>query len=255
MPRTRNPKPRIDPAVPSAGPARIGVVEHAGTVAVIGDIHGRVDLLDALLRKLPRDAAIVVVGELCDRGPATREVIDRLIDRGATGARGNHEEWLIAWGRGRGFDRAALGFGGEATLTSYGSVGKDQREIDAEGELVPRAHLAFLESLTHAVDLRVGDERYWVIHAGIPSTTSFAGLDVEGVVPWLVKKRPADLLWAFNDPEAMPPVDRPVIMGHVPRARPIDTGDAIAIDTGCGTRKDGRLTAVVLPGRRFVSVG
>jgi hypothetical protein len=59
------------------------------------------------------------------------------------------------------------------------------------------------------------------------------------VIGDLVKNRPADLLWAFNDPEAMPPVDRPVIMGHVPRARPMDRGDAIAIDTGSGTRKDG----------------
>src|SRR5260221_755300 len=105
------------------------------------------------------------------------------------------------------------------------------------------------------VDLRVGDEKYWVIHAGIPSTTSFAGIDVEGILPWLVKKRPADLLWAFNDPEAMPPVDRPVIMGHVPRARPIDTGDAIAIDRGSGTRKDGRLTAVVVSERGIFRVG
>jgi serine/threonine protein phosphatase 1 len=238
----------------SQGASHIGTVEHAGPVAVIGDIHGRVDLLDALLRELPREAAIVVVGDLCDRGPSTREVIARLIDRGATGARGNHDEWFTVWAQGRGFDRAALGFGGEATLTSYGSVGKGQREIDAEGALVPREHLTFLESLTHAVDLRVGDERYWVIHAGIPSTTSFAGLTVDGVVPWLVKNRPADLLWAFNDAETMSPVDRPVIMGHVPRARPIDTGDSIAIDTGAGTRRYGKLTAVVLPERRFVSV-
>jgi len=238
----------------SQGASHIRTVEHAGPVAVIGDIHGRVDLLDALLRELPREAAIVVVGDLCDRGPSTREVIARLIDRGAAGARGNHDEWLAVWAQGRGFDRAALGFGGGATLTSYGSIGRNRGEIDAEGTLVPREHLAFLESLTHAVDLRVGDERYWVIHAGIPSTTSFAGLAVEGVVPWLVKHRAADLLWAFNDPEAMPPVDRPVIMGHVPRPRPIDTGDAIAIDTGAGTRTYGKLTAVVLPERRFVSV-
>ena len=44
-------------------------------------------------------------------------------------------------------------------------------------------------------------------------------------------------------------------MGHLPRPRPIDTGDAIAIETGSGTRKDGMLTAVVLPERRFINVG
>ncbi len=74
-------------------------------------------------------------------------------------------------------------------------------------------------------------------------------------MPWLVEHHPYDLLWASNDPETMLPLGRPVIMGHVPRARPLDTGEVLALDTGCGTTADGRLTAVLLPERRFVTVG
>lgn len=234
-----------------AGPGLVRI-EHPGTAAVIGDIHGRVDHLERLLRRLPRGAALVVAGDICDRGPSTREVIDLLIERGATGARGNHDEWLIAWASGRGFDRYTLGMGAEATLTSYGSVGRDEAEVSAEYQLVPRPHLAWLESLGTAVDLRVGGEQYWVVHAGIPGSVSFAGLRAEAVVPHLVRHHAHDLLWSFNDPGAMPPVDRPVIMGHRVLRQPLDLDHVIAIDTGCGVRGDGYLTAVVLPDRRFV---
>ena len=45
-------------------------------------------------------------------------------------------------------------------------------------------------------------------------------------------------------------------MGHAPRDEPLDTGDVIAIDTGAGTRDGGgRLTALLLPERKFVTVG
>ncbi len=64
-----------------------------------------------------------------------------------------------------------------------------------------------------------------------------------------------ELHWGTNDPEAAPPLDRPVIMGHQPREEPFDTGDVIAIDTGAGTLDGGRLTALLLPERAFVTVG
>lgn len=61
------------------------------------------------------------------------------------------------------------------------------------------------------------------------------------------RKHAHDLLWGANDPEAMLPLDRPVIMGHQPRQAPLDTSEVIAIDTGAGTLEGGRLTAVLLP--------
>lgn len=226
-------------------------------VAVIGDVHGRADLLRALLARLPADMPVLVMGDLCDRGPDTRGVLDQLVARGADGVRGNHEEWLLSWARREGFDTAALSprMGGEATLASYGVEGRTAREVEAQAWRVPREHLAFLERLAVAMELRVLGEPYWLVHAGIPSTEPLRGVAFAEVVPHLARTVPASLLWAANDPDEMLPVDAPVIMGHVPREGPLDAGHVIAIDTGAGTTRLGRLTAVLLPSREFVTVG
>jgi serine/threonine protein phosphatase 1 len=240
-----------------APPGDILAVRYDVPVAVIGDIHGRADLLGRLLAQLPPDMPLVVAGDLCDRGPATREVLDLLGARGAVGARGNHDEWLTTWANGGGFDFMALSpmMKGEPTLASYGVVGRSVAEIEAQHGRVPEAHRRWLSALATAVDLEVMGTRWWVIHAGVPSTVDLAGLTVAEVVPHLVRTSPASLSWARNDPEEMLPIDRPVIMGHMPRRAALDTGAVLAIDTGAGTLAGGALTAVVLPERRFVRAG
>lgn len=228
----------------------VRVAAFDGPVAVIGDIHGRADLLRALLDRLG-DVPIIVVGDVCDRGPDTRGVVDLLIDRGAIGVFGNHDVWFAAWAAGEGFDRLALGIGGEATLRSYGVRAE---EAHLRTDAVPEAHRNWLLELAVVIDLRVGGDRYWVIHAGIPSDEALVGIAAEDVVPRLALERPDDLLWRLNDPETLVPVDRPVIMGHLPGKAPLDAGHVIALDTGAA-KVGGRLTAVLLPDRRFVSVG
>jgi serine/threonine protein phosphatase 1 len=225
-------------------------------VAVLGDIHGRADLLERLLAALPADMPVVVAGDIADRGPDTRSCIDMLVRRSAQGVRGNHEEWLVAWATGEGFDSAALSplMGGRATLASYGVQGRTASEIGAERWRVPAAHRDWLEGLAFACDLAVLGHSYWVVHAGVPPGSVGEGTSRAHVVPDLATTRPASLLWPATQPEDVPALDRPVIMGHVPRARPLDTGRVIAIDTGAGTLPDGALTAVMLPSRRFLSV-
>ncbi|MFZ5480452.1 MAG: metallophosphoesterase [Myxococcota bacterium] len=225
-------------------------------IAVIGDIHGSAEQLRALLARLPKSTPILVAGDLCDRGPDTRGVLDLLVERGARGVLGNHDEWLLAWARGEGFDRVALSpmMAGEATLKSYGVEGRGTSEVEAQRWRVPAAHLAFLDGLATVIDLEVIGERFWLTHAGVPMTEPLAGLRMEEVVPRLARANPAVLRWPSTDPESMLPLDRPVIMGHMPQRRARDTGDVIAIDTGAGTCAPWRLTAVVLPERIFVAV-
>lgn len=230
--------------------------------AVIGDIHGRSDLLGRLLERLP-GREIFVVGDVGDRGPDTRGVIDRLIAAGAAGVRGNHEEWLIGWLSGEPLDPFALNprMGGAATLASYGVDTRDPARIDAQRHRVPPEHAAWLRALPVALRLEVLGEGWWLIHAGIPSTVPLSGLRPGEVVPHLAARHADALLWAKNDPEEMLPVDLPVIMGHVPLAAPIrrlhGAGAArsgvIALDTGCG--RGGPLTALLLPEARCVSIG
>ncbi len=228
---------------------------HAPYQPVFGDIHGRADLLDQLLAQLD-DTHIVVLGDVCDYGPDTRGVLDRLVERGAHGVRGNHEEWFTRWATGGGFDSFALSstMGGRATLDSYGVVGRTPREIEDERWRVGREHRAWLAALPVALDLEVCGERYWVTHAGVPADVPEQRAPAD-VVPWLAEHQPGELVWPVTRPEAVARLDRPVVMGHVVVREPLDLGHVVAVDTGCGVVPEGRLTAVVLPERRFVSVG
>lgn len=192
---------------------------------------------------------ILVTGDVGDRGPHTRAVVDRLIERGARGVRGNHEEWLRSWLVGPGFDPFALhrAMGGEATLASYGVTSRKPGGIEAERWRVPPEHVRWITSLPIALDLGVIGKRYWLVHAGVPSSA----VSVEDAVRF----NPDSLLWSKNEPWDAPPLNQTVIMGHLIVGDPVDTGRVIAIDTGAGTIVGGRLTAVLLPERVFVTVG
>src|SRR5438309_10542075 len=74
----------------------------------VGDIHGRLDLLDALLADVeqqiaerpPHKTLLVFLGDLIDRGPSSAQVVERLRTYKSAGVRcvfilGNHEEVLL----------------------------------------------------------------------------------------------------------------------------------------------------------------
>src|SRR3954466_677365 len=102
---------------------------------VIGDIHGRLDLLDALLgmihRELdeqpPRKALLVFLGDLIDRGPSSAQVVERLRTYRRDNVRtvfvlGNHEEVLLRILAGdTSLIQSWLRFGGAQCLKSYGA--------------------------------------------------------------------------------------------------------------------------------------
>jgi serine/threonine protein phosphatase 1 len=233
-------------------------VREPDRLAVIGDIHGRRDLLARLLAQLG-DIPVLVAGDVCDRGPDTRGVLDLLLVRHARGVLGDHDEWFLEWASGDGFDRLALAptIGGEATLRSYGVVGRGERAVARQSWRVPGSHLAWLRGLAWAADVEVAGVPFWIVHAGVPESVAWQLLDVPRgprVVPTLAEQRSSALLWSSAEPSEGMFLDRPVIMGHRVVREPIDLGHVVAIDTGCGTVPGGRLTAVVLPERRFVSV-
>ncbi len=229
--------------------------ERYDRVAVIGDIHGASHLLRALIEQVG-DRHLISAGDVNDRGPDTRGVVDLLVQHGATGVTGNHEQWLRQWVRGEGFDRFALSraMGGVATLESYG--------VDPGGHLddahfaVPLVHKRWLLERPVLLDLEVAGQPWWVVHAGLPMHLSLRGVPPDQVLPRLARNAPEELLWPKGDPALMPALDRPLIMGHVPLQEPFDGGHVVAVDTGAATfRTGGRLSALLLPERRFVSVG
>jgi serine/threonine protein phosphatase 1 len=146
-------------------------------VVAVGDIHGMAALLEQMLRQieqeadlLRRPATVVFLGDVVNRGPDTRGVIERLSAGPARGGdrwvvlRGNHEEAMrlaLSSGSPAAFD-TWLRKGGVASLRSYGLSRRDMtpaRAVDAVGP----AHLAFLSGLPlwHREDGLV------FVHAGV----------------------------------------------------------------------------------------
>jgi len=164
----------LRPSKPAAPPGQ--------RVYAVGDVHGRIDLLDRLLQMLERDNAqrdpaqttIVFLGDLIDRGPASREVVERVrigVDWAKTTAlMGNHEAVMLEAldGKSETLERW-LRFGGLATLESWGLPGQfveqsTRREIlCALRDAVTPDERGWLGRLR--TSLRIGD--YYFVHAGI----------------------------------------------------------------------------------------
>lgn len=113
-----------------------------GRTFAIGDVHGCHQALTTLLEILRVSASdtLIFMGDIVDRGPSTKSVIDELITlRGKCEVvliMGNHEQMMRDAISGSGLLNAWLDAGGHATLASYGG----------SIENIPAEHLRFLLS-------------------------------------------------------------------------------------------------------------
>jgi serine/threonine protein phosphatase 1 len=101
-------------------------------VYCIGDIHGRVDLLQQLHEKILTDATsysgkktIVYLGDYIDRGEQSRQVIELLVtdplaDFESVYLMGNHEQAMLSFIEFPEASAAWISFGGREALNSYG---------------------------------------------------------------------------------------------------------------------------------------
>lgn len=190
-------------------------------------MHGCIDELDALLETIapgPGDE-IVFVGDYLDRGPAPREVIERLIAlRDGSGARcvflrGNHEDMFLGFlgEEGRYGDSFLLN-GGRATLRSYG-VPEPTEDPAEVRERIPPSHLEFLRELrwTHV------SVPFLFVHAGISPLRSLEEQDREDLV-WIREE-------FIRNRHRLPYT---VVFGHTPQREILwHLPWKIGIDTGC----------------------
>jgi serine/threonine protein phosphatase 1 len=220
---------------------------------VIGDVHGRLDLLDQLLEQIhgeldQRPAAktlLVFVGDLVDRGPSSAQVLERLRTYDRPGVTpvfllGNHEEVLL---RILGGDSSPIGswlkFGGAQCLASYGadadvlSRGDDKEMLAAVLAAIPGEHVDFLNSF--ADTCRFGD--YLFVHAGIRP-----GVEVD-------LQAQADLRW-IRAPFLLDDSDHGfvVVHGHTITKEVDERANRICIDTGA--YRSGILTALAIEDER-----
>jgi serine/threonine protein phosphatase 1 len=224
-------------------------------VYAVGDIHGRLDLFEALIAAIeaddaaspPAETTVILLGDLVDRGPDSAGVVARARawqrERAVRILMGNHEEMFLA-----SFEKAEtlkhfLRFGGKETVLSYGLdrrayVKASIEEVQAMmHRAVPAEDRAFLESFEDTI--AIGD--YLFVHAGIAP-----GVAIE-------EQRQHDLRW-IREPflSHSEPHGAVIVHGHTIRSEPDDRGNRIGIDTGAYNL--GRLTALVLAGteRRYL---
>jgi len=185
-----------------------------GRILAIGDIHGCDDALKTLLDgiRLTSDDTVVVLGDLIDRGPNSRGVIDRLIQLSQKvsliGICGNHDEMLL-----HSLERGSAGLlwhgaGATATLNSYG------------GHLstIPHEHIEFLKSLRN----------YWETETHI-----FVHANIESDIP-MEQQAIAFMRWSkLNGDEVRHCSGKTVICGHTSLASgvPALCDGFICIDT------------------------
>jgi serine/threonine protein phosphatase 1 len=217
---------------------------------VIGDIHGRIDLLDRMIASIARDlearpmadCLTVTVGDYIDRGPDSRGVLDRLarnpFPTDFIALKGNHEALLTTFLRDPSTAVDWRRLGGLETLHSYGvDVGPLMRGRDYEAAAaalaaaLPQAHAEFLASLRMSVTAG----RYFLCHAG-----------VRPGIP-LARQSEDDLLWIRDEfLDSTTDFGKIVVHGHTPTEEPEIHPNRINIDTGAFMT--GRLTCAVLEG-------
>jgi serine/threonine protein phosphatase 1 len=217
-------------------------------IYAIGDIHGRLDLLDKLLVRIDSDIALrptprpvyVFLGDYVDRGPSSRQTIDRLIEHGAKNEsvflKGNHELIAIKCLSDRGLFDRWLRLGGLETLLSYGvpaetlANGKPIVELQAAfHSALPPAHFRFFRDLQSS--FTCGD--FFFAHAGVKPNVE------------LSRQKESDLLWIREEfLSANVDFGKIIVHGHTP-THEIEVGpNRINIDTGAFAT--GRLTCLVI---------
>lgn len=214
-------------------------------IYAIGDIHGQLEQLrrahdliarDKETHRVP-DASVVHLGDLVDRGPDSRGVIDLLIRGREAGEdwvvlRGNHDNLFLSFlegGDGRdphlraGVTWQGEVMGGAATLASYGI---SKRMVERRGgyeararSAVPEAHRAFLAGLPYYF---VAEDILFV-HAGIRPGFPLEAQDEDDMM-WIRN----DFLWHMGSH------GRLIVHGHTPVKEPTHYGNRINIDSGAG---------------------
>jgi serine/threonine protein phosphatase 1 len=219
-------------------------------VYAIGDIHGCLDLLNELLARIDADIALhpmarpvyVFLGDYIDRGPSSRQTIDRLIEHGEMSEsiflKGNHEQIALKCLTDQTLFDQWMRLGGLETLASYGvppetlANGKLIVELQAAfHSALPQAHFRFFRDLKNSFEC--GD--FFFVHAGVKPNVE------------LSRQKENDLLWIRGEfLSSDDDFGKIVVHGHTPTREIEVRPNRINIDTGAYA--SGRLTCLVIEG-------
>jgi serine/threonine protein phosphatase 1 len=187
----------------------------------IPDIHGCARSFRSLVHevlRLERQDHLYLLGDMIDRGPASKEVVDEVLRLRAEGfavhpLRGNHEEMLLNACVDRAMFRVWMLNGGGATLASFG--------VEDPCELA-RSYRAFFAQLPTHIIL----DDFVLVHAGLNFMADDPFSDTEA------------MLWSrWNEVDRGRIGGRRLVCGHTPQAlaaiRQSLGSDRIMLDNGC----------------------
>ena len=222
-----------------------------GRLCVVGDIHGRSDLLEAMLGRIEADSAprggidrLVFLGDYIDRGDASAEVLRRLFQLSEDWGdnvvclAGNHERLMLEF-----LDDPAragrrwLRNGGLQTLASFGigQLGETARgsALSAARDALRARLPSQMEPWLRSLPLSFCSGNLCAVHAALdPALPVSAQPD-------------ATLLWGCGAFRTVPRDDDLwVIHGHSIVEAPQVRGAVISVDTGAYAT--GRLTAAAI---------
>ena len=243
----------------SAAERRVGVskVDNFGSMIdrltyAIGDVHGCYEAFCHLLSHIKKDAKtfeekprIVLLGDYIDRGPHSKEVLERIIELlredwcDVEVLLGNHEMIMLNFLLDPAYGPSWVEYGGGATLLSYGIQPPSQRASNEEWEeakqgiskAIPAAHLKLLTEAS--LKFQAGD--YLFVHAGVQPGVP---IDIQGAETFLWIRK--EFLVANRACEYV------VVHGHTPTEAAVNEAWRIGVDTGAYAT--GMLTCVRLHG-------
>ena len=209
-------------------------------VIAIGDVHGCIDELEALLRKCdyhPGDL-VVFLGDLVCKGPDSLSVVQMAREIGAIGVRGNHDFEVVRW-------HQAIKSGADAPV-----IGSEHYYV---ASALSTADLKWMYSLPWFISSSHLNALF--VHAGFVSGIRLAKqnprlmMNMRSILPdgTVTSKFFNNWPWArlWDGPQT-------VFFGHDADRGLQQYEHAIGLDTGCVY--GGKLTACILPERRLVSV-
>jgi serine/threonine protein phosphatase 1 len=213
---------------------------------IIGDIHGEYQKLLALVEKLPKDAKLIFVGDLIDRGLQSRETIAYIRELNYPVARGNHEQFMIEDGQKLidtlladqevNMSNVWIFAGGIETLSSYGLLEK-QGDVygfvkSMEGIAQLQVDIEWMRSLPLYIEMENPH------NAKLPIVISHASI---GDFWDLKEKNYEHFEFYIMTNRKRPSADAPIfnIYGHTNVSSVVVGSNFVNLDTGCG-RSNGK---------------
>lgn len=224
-------------------------------IYAIGDVHGQLDMLLEILERIKHDATgrahrVIFIGDLCDRGPDSRGVIEHIMQGQAAGEnweviKGNHDRYLenfALYGQlvdpmgTTGLNWLNPRLGGDKTLLSFGI--DPENDPITKRENIPETIVNWLKNLPNMIL----SENCAFVHAGILPNRSFE------------EQEEQDLLW-IRDPflTSQEAHGKLIIHGHTIIERVEHFGNRIDIDTGAGKFK--RLSCILIENDAIYKIG